>query len=108
VTIPTVILVLLALLEVFVVARLHLDLVVAAREGARVAATTPDPARAVAAAQEALGTDLSALARIEVTRPAVAGRPATVRIVLRHQLVTPMLRWMSVELSGRAVMRVER
>ncbi|HEY7565196.1 MAG TPA: TadE/TadG family type IV pilus assembly protein [Acidimicrobiia bacterium] len=108
VTIPTLILVLLALLEVFVVARLHLELVVAAREGARVAATTPDPARAVTAAQDALGPDLAALARIEVTRPAVVGRAAVVRIVLRHQLVTPILRWMSVELSGRAVMRVER
>ena len=56
VTIPTLILVLLAMLEVVVVARLQLELVAAAREGARVAATVVDPAAAVRATQEAVGT----------------------------------------------------
>ena len=108
VTIPTLILVLLAMLEVVVVARLQLELVAAAREGARVAATVVDPAAAVRAAQEAVGPNLSDRIVVEVTRPAVPGRLAIVRVSLRHQLVTPLLRWLSVDLSGRAVMRVER
>ena len=108
VTIPTLILVLLAMLEVVVVARLQLELVAAAREGARVAATVVDPAAAVRATQEAVGAELADRIRVEVTRPTVPGRLATVRVSLRHQLVTPLLRWMSVDLSGRAVMRVER
>jgi hypothetical protein len=107
-TIPTLVLVLLATLEVLVVARLQLELVAAAREGARVAATVSDPARAVLAAQEALGSELATRARVQVSRPNVVGRPATVRVILHHRLVTPLLRWVKVELSGRAVMRVER
>ena len=107
-TIPTLILVLLAILEVVVVARLQLELVAAAREGARVAATVVDPAAAVRATQDAVGPELTDLIRVEVTRPTVPRRLVTVRVSLRHQLVTPLLRWMSVDLSGRAVMRVER
>ena len=108
VTIPTLILVLLGLLEVVVVARVQLELVAAAREGARVAATVVDPAAAVRATQQAVGPSLSNRIVVEVTRPTVPGRQATVQVLLRHQLVTPLLRWMSVDLSGRAVMRVER
>lgn len=108
VTIPTLILVLLALLEVVVVARVQLELVAAAREGARVAATVVDPAAAVRATQQAVGPNLSERIVVEVTRPTVPGRQATVQVSLRHQLVTPLLRWLSVDLSGRAVMRVER
>jgi Flp pilus assembly protein TadG len=107
-TIPTLVLVLLATLEVLVVARLQLELVAAAREGARVAATVSDPARAVLAAQEVLGSELATRARVQVSRPNVVGRPATVRVIIHHRLVTPLLRWVEVELSGRAVMRVER
>ncbi len=107
-TIPTLILVLLAMLEVIVVARLQLELVAAAREGARVAATVVDPAAAVRATQDAIGPGLSDQVRVEVTRPTVPGRLAMVRVSLRHQLVTPLLRWVTVDLSGRAVMRVER
>jgi TadE-like protein len=106
--IPTLILVVLAMLEVIVVARLQLELVAAAREGTRVAATVVDPAAAVRAAQHAIGPGLSERIRVEVTRPTVPGRLAIVRVSLRHQLVTPVLRWMSIDLSGRAVMRVER
>ena len=107
-TIPTLILVLMAMLEVVVVARVQLDLVAAAREGTRVAATHVDPAAAVRAAREAIGQGLSDRIRVEVTRPTVPGRLAVVRVSLRHQLVTPLLRWVAVDLSGRAVMRVER
>jgi hypothetical protein len=108
VTIPTLILVVLALLEVVVVARVQLELVAAAREGVRVAATVVDPATAVRATQQAVGPSLSDRIIVDVTRPTVPGRLATVHVSLRHQLVTPLLRWLSVDLSGRAVMRVER
>lgn len=108
VTIPALVLVLLAVLEVVVVARTQLELVAAAREGARTAATIADPARAVTAVQTALSPVLSNRVRVKVTRPAVVGRPATVVVTLRHRLVTPLLRWLEVDLSGRAVMRVER
>jgi hypothetical protein len=104
VTIPTLILVVLALLEVVVVARVQLELVAAAREGVRVV----DPASAVRATQQAVGPSLSDRIVVDVTRPTVPGRLATVHVSLRHQLVTPLLRWLSVDLSGRAVMRVER
>ena len=108
VTIPTLILVLLAMLEVVVVARVQLELVAAAREGARVAATVVDPAAAVRATQQAVGPNLSDRIVVDVTRPTVPGRQAIVRVSLRHHLVTPLLRWLSIDLSGRAVMRVER
>jgi hypothetical protein len=108
VTIPTLLLVLLAVLEVVVVARTQLELVAAAREGARVAATVVDPARAVAAVENALPATLQDRVRVTVTRPTVVGRPATVIVYLRHHLVTPLLRWLEIDLRGRAVMRVER
>jgi hypothetical protein len=106
--IPTLVLVLLAMLEVVVVARLQLELVAAAREGARVAATVVDPGAAVRAAQNVTGPGISERIRVEVTRPTVPGRLAAVRVSLRHQLVTPLLRWVTIEVSGQAVMRVER
>jgi hypothetical protein len=108
VTLPAVVLIVLALLEVVVVARTELELVAAAREGARVAATVPDPSRAVEAVKIALGDPLGRSVRVSVIRPAVVGRPAVVRVDLRHRLVTPLLRWATVDLSARAVMRVER
>lgn len=108
VTIPTLVLVLLAVLEVVVVARTQLELVAAAREGARVAATVVDPARAVDAVQNALSATLTRRVRVGVTRPSVVGRPVTVVVSLRHRMVTPLLRWLEVDLRGRAVMRVER
>jgi hypothetical protein len=107
VTLPAVFMLVLALIEVFVVARTQVELVAAAREGARVAATVPDPARSVTAVKEALGPPLAGAVRVAVTRPAAVGRPAVVAVSLRHRLVTPILRWASVELSARAVMRVE-
>jgi Flp pilus assembly protein TadG len=108
VTIPTLILVLLALLEVIVVARIQLDLVAAAREGVRVAATVPNPEAAAAAATAALSPGLGEVAKVSVVRPASVGRQAIVTISLRHRLTTPILRWAAVNLHGRAVMRVEK
>jgi Flp pilus assembly protein TadG len=108
VTLPVILVVLLAVMEIVVVARTQLELVAAAREGARVAATVADPARAVEAVEGALSGPLPRRVRISVSRPSVVGRPATVTVTLRHSLVTPLLRWVEVDLVGRAVMRVER
>ena len=107
-TLPAVVMLVLALLEVIIVARTEMELMAAAREGARVAATTPDPAQAVEAVKESLGGALASQARVSVTRPAAVGRPAVVRVELRHSLVTPLLRWVTIDLKSRAVMRVER
>jgi Flp pilus assembly protein TadG len=63
--VPMVLLVLLAAVEVAVVARAQLEVVHAAREGAREAAASPDPAQAVAAVRAALGP-AAASARISV------------------------------------------
>ena len=108
VTIPTLILVLLAILEVVVVARIQLELVAAAREGARVAATVPHPETAVEAAAAALSPHLAQSAKISVVRPSAVGRQAVVTVTLRHRLTTPVMRWATVDLHGRAVMRVEK
>ncbi len=104
---PVVLVVLLAGLEVVALARTQLHLVAAAREGARVAATVADPARAVAAVVEALGPEEGGRARVTVTRGGV-GSTATVKVRLRQPLVTPLLQRFAVELTSRAVMRVER
>src|SRR5690606_6508233 len=88
-------------------ARTRLVVVAAAREGARVAATQPDPADAARAVRGALG-DLGDAARITVSRPHVVGRPATVEVEVRQALRTPLLQHLRVPVGGRATMRVER
>ncbi|MFP3916059.1 MAG: TadE/TadG family type IV pilus assembly protein [Actinomycetota bacterium] len=105
---PLVVLVLVACLEVAVLARARVEVVAAAREGARVAATHPDPADAVAAVRHALGDPMGSQARISVSRPHVVGRAATVEVAVRRSLAAPLLEGLSVTLRGRAAMRVER
>ncbi len=105
---PLIVLVLVACLEVAALARTRVVVVAAAREGARVAATHPDPAQAVAAVRQALGGTLGAGARVSVSRPHVVGRPASVEVTVRQRLRTPLLDSWSVDLGGRATMRVER
>jgi hypothetical protein len=105
--IPVVLLVLLAAVEVAVVARTQLEVVHAAREGAREAAASPDPARAVAAVQAALGPAASR-ARITVHRPHVVGATAEVEVLLGHELGSPMFGGPLITLRGRASMRVEQ
>lgn len=106
--IPLVVLTLVACLEVAALARMRVEVVAAAREGARVAATHPDPADAAAAVREALGDPAGSRSRITVSRPQVVGRPATVEVALRQPLASPILDNLSVTLTGRATMRVER
>jgi hypothetical protein len=107
-SVPVLVLLVLTLVEVIAVTRVHLELVAAAREGARVAATVPDPGRAVGAVEQSLGDVLGPRAQVSVSRPRAVGRPATVEVALWHHLVTPLLRWISLDLRARAVMRVER
>lgn len=105
--IPLVLVVLVATAELAVVGRTQLELVNAAREGARTAATVADPAQAAAAARRAMG-DGGADVRVHVTRPHVVGAETTVTVAKAHRVGLPLLGGFTVELSARAVMRVER
>jgi Flp pilus assembly protein TadG len=105
---PLVILTLVAGLQVVTVVRVRTELVGAARDGARVAATTPDPRRAVEAAMNALPPAVRERARVSVTRPAVPGRQATVVVSLRHRLGSPFPDGLAIDLTGSATMLVER
>ena len=105
--IPIVLLLLVALVEVAVVARVQIELLGAAREGARVAATNPDPAAAVDAVHEALSEGLMGSVIVTIERPAVVGREAVVRLSVRHYLAAALFGGVRVDLSARSVMRVE-
>lgn len=104
---PVVLMLVMALVEVAVVARTQLEVVNAAREGAREAAASPDPSAAVAAVRGALG-ELGVRARVSVRRPDVVGRPATVHVTVPHRVAAPLLGGFQVELSATSSMRVER
>jgi len=104
---PLLVVILVGMTEVAVAARTQLELLNAAREGARVAAVNPEPADAVVAAEAALG-DIAADARIGVSRPQVVGESAVVTIVLRHRIVPVFFGGTSVELRASATMRVEK
>ena len=106
--IPMVLLILVAGIEVVSIARARIELVGAVREGARVAATTPDPAKAVNAVEAALSPAMRNRVRISVSRPSVVGRPARVTATLRHLLGAPLVRDLGVDLSASATMLVER
>lgn len=106
--IPMVILVLVAGLQVVGVARTRIELLGAVREGARVAATTPDPAKAVDAVQAALPPLVRDRVRVSVSRPSVVGAPARVTAQLRHLFGVPFPEQMGVDLSASATMLVER
>ena len=104
---PLLVVVLIAIGELAVVARTQLELINAAREGARVAAVSAEPADAVAAAQAVLGPE-GDRARVAVVRPQVVGEAATVRVSIRHRLAPFLFGGGEVELAARAAMRVER
>ena len=108
VVIPLVLIVVLASVELVATARLQLEVTSAAREGARRAATDVDPARAVEAARAALPGPLASEARVSVTRPHRVGAQAEVRVVLPYRFAAPLFGGLVVELSSRAVMRVEQ
>lgn len=106
--VPLLIVVLAASVQVISVARARIELVGAVREGARVAATTPDPAKAVEAVRFALPPSQRDRVRISVSRPGVVGRPARVTATYRHSLPVPWLDDLGVDLSATASMLVER
>lgn len=106
--VPLVMVVLLAAVEIAVVARTQLVVSQAAREGAREAAASPDPARAVAVTRRFLGDGLGSRARISVSRDHRIGGRAAVTVVVRHRLVGGLVAGLTVELRGSSSMRVER
>ncbi len=105
--VPVVLVLLLGLAEVGSIAREQIQLWSAAREGARVAATTPDVSLAFAAAGQALGP-LADRTRITVTRPAVVGDVARVDLTLVHRIELPLIGDFTFDLEAGAGMRVER
>ena len=105
---PVVVLVLLTVVEVTAVARTQYELVNAAREGARMAATVPDPSRAVEAVKTALTPDLAGRVRVTVERPAVVGKAATVTVLLPYRVGAALLGGYQLDLRSKAVMRVEQ
>jgi Flp pilus assembly protein TadG len=107
VVIPLILLVLLAAVEVAVAARAQLEVVQAAREGARAAATSPEVGDAVSVVTAMLG-EAGARARVSVRRPAVVGERAEVTVTLPHRVAGPLLGGFVVDLTARASMRVER
>lgn len=106
--IPLLIVVLAAGVQVISVARARIELLGAVREGARVAATTPDPAKAVEAVRMAMPPEERDRVRISVSRPGVVGRPARVTASLRHDLPVPLIDDLGVDLTASASMLVER
>jgi Flp pilus assembly protein TadG len=106
--VPMLVLILVAGLSVVSVARARVELLGAVRDGARVAATTPDPAKAVAAVQEAIAPELRSRVRVSVSRPSVVGRPARVTARMAHPLGLPFPSGLSVEVVASASMLVER
>lgn len=104
---PLIIVLVLGLVEVAVAARTQLEVVSAARVGAREAAATPDPARAAAAVRAELGP-AGSRTRIEVTRPHVVGARATVVVRLPHTVAAPVFGGFVLQLTARASMRVEQ
>ena len=105
---PLVIVLLVAGLQVVSVARVKIELVGAVREGARVAATTPDPSRAVDAVVAALAPEMAARTRISVTRPSVPGQIATVTATFRHIVDFFILPDVEFDVAARASMRTEK
>ena len=106
--VPLVIVVLVGGLQVVSVARARIELLGAVRDGARVAATSPDPAKAVEAVQNALAPSVRGRVRISVSRPSEVGAPARVSARLRHRLGAPFPDDFGVDLSASATMLVER
>ena len=98
--IPIVLLVLFTLVEVVVVGRVQIELLGAARQGARVAATNPDPGVAVDAVHAALGENLANEVIVTVERPAVVGREAVVSLSLTHRLASALFGGVPVDLAA--------
>lgn len=106
--VPLVLVVLLAAVEVAAVARAQLEVGQAAREGAREAAATPDPAAAAGAVRRFLGDALGDQARVSVSRDHLVGGRAEVVVRVPYRVAAPLFGGFAVHLEGRCTMRVER
>lgn len=104
---PLILLIMLAAFEITALAVTKLELVAAAREGARVAATVVDPARAVEAVRGALDSELAESTTVSVARPTTSGHPVEVVVTTVRNLRTPLLSVLSVPLHATATMVVE-
>jgi len=107
VVIPILLLVFVAGVELFGLARAQVEITAAAREGARQAATSPDPSRAVASTRAALGSRIRADAAVSVRRPQVVGTKATVTVRVEYRLLHSLWGGVSVPLVASATMRTE-
>lgn len=105
---PLILVLLLGTVEVAVIARSEIQLVHAAREGAREAAASPDTSRAAAAVRGALSDRNGQTARITISRPSTVGQDAVVSVSLPHRVATPIFGGFTITLRSTAVMRVER
>ena len=108
IVLPLVFLVLVASLELVAVTRVQLQVTHAAREGARQAATSPDPADSVQAVRSALPPHLADQARVTVERPHVVGQQAKVRVRISYRFAAFAFGGLELDVSAQSVMRVER
>lgn len=107
-TLPMVFLILLAGFQVVAAAQVRIELQGAVREGVRVAATTPDPALAVAAVEAALDPARAEVTSISVVRPSTPGQVASVTATTRHTVRLLMLPDLAFDIAARAAMRTEK
>lgn len=105
---PLVVVVLAASIQVIGMARMRLELQSAVRDGARVAATTPDPSRAVEAVLAAMSPQSRERLRVSVQRPATVGAAARVSATIRYLLGPPFPSDYGMDISASAIMRTER
>jgi len=106
--VPLILLVLIAAVQVIGLARTRIELQAAARDGVRVAATTPDPSKAVDAVMAALPPGLRDRARVSVERPSRAGVPARVIVTVKYLIGKPFPADFGVEVTAQATMRTEK
>jgi hypothetical protein len=107
---PLVLMMVLALLQVGLLAKDSLVVVQAAREGAREAAVTADNERIRQAALRGGGGLPSDRTEVEVERPGTMGDPVTVRVRYRAPMVVPFVEWLFPEevlVASAATMRQE-
>lgn len=107
---PLVLMMVLALLQVGLLAKDSLVVVQAAREGAREAAVTSDDQRVRDAALRGGGGLAGERTDVQVERTGSMGDPVTVRVRYRSPMVVPFVEWLfpdEVLLRSAATMRQE-
>jgi hypothetical protein len=107
---PLVLMMVLALLQVGLLAKDSLVVVQAAREGAREAAVTSDSERVRQAALRGGGGLAEERTEVEVERTGEMGDPVTVRVRYRSAMVVPFVEWLfpdEVLIGSAATMRQE-